>query len=147
MELRGDITGHTTGADYDIKRTREGGVWKKVGTSWTQLIHDGPGADDDSSNVDEDLTPENDHIYVIDAPGFRNINNPVGDASATEAVLKGNFIESVNVRVGTGSWTKNSNDFAWFSVTWLEKVGGTWRRKAGLNRIETGSTTVGTGDP
>lgn len=146
MELRGDITGHVPQVQYDFKRTREGGIWKKVGGSWIQRFHDGPGQNDDATDADEDLTPVNNHIYVEDIPGLGS-DPSSGDASATEAVLKGSFIEWVNVKVGTGSWTKRSNEFEWHSITWLEKVGGNWRRKAGENEIETGSTTVGTGNP
>ena len=147
MELRGDISGHTSGAQYDFKRTKERATWKKVSGTWTQLTHVGPGADDDRSDQDEDLTPQNNHIYVVDLPGFGSLSNPVGDASATEAVYKASFVEYVNARIGTGSWSRNSNNFPWHSITWLEKVGGTWRRKAGKNELATGSTTVGTGNP
>lgn len=146
MELTGTITGHVATASYDIKRTKERGTWKKVGGTWTQLTHVGPGADDDSHDSDEDLTPSNDKIYVVDTPGFQS-NTPVNDASATEAVYKASFNEFVNVRLGTGSWTKSSNDFAWHSISWFEKVGGNWQRKANASEIATGSTTVGSGDP
>ncbi|HLG14203.1 MAG TPA: DUF4157 domain-containing protein [Blastocatellia bacterium] len=146
MELRGDITGHTAGAQYDFKRTREGGIWKKVGGTWTQTHHDGPGENDDRTDNDEQLTPVNNHIYAEDIPGLGS--NPAGgDAAATEAVLKGSFVEWVNVRVGTGAWTRSSNEFEWHSVSWVEKVGGTWQRKAGSNEIASGSSTVGTGNP
>lgn len=147
MELRGDITNHQAGTDYDFKRTKERGTWKLVGGTWTQISHVGPGEDDDSHNDDEDLTPENNHIYTEDGPGFRDLVDPVSDAAATEAVYKASFIETANVRVSGGSWTKSSNDVNWHSITWLEKVGGNWQRKAGNNEIETGSTTVGTGNP
>ncbi len=148
MEIRGDITGHVTGAQYDIKRTKERGTWKKVGTAWTQLSHVGPGADDDSHNDDEDLSPENNHIYVIDTPGWDTLANPTGDNSATEAVYKASFTETCNVKVGTGSWAQSSNSLNWHSITWLEKAAsGSWQRKAGASEIATGSTTVGTGDP
>jgi hypothetical protein len=147
MEIRGDITGHVAGAQYDIKRTKERATWKKVGAAWTQLSHLGPGADDDSHDSDEDLTPENNHIFVIDTPGFEGLGNPTGDAAATEGVYKASFVETCNVKVGAGAWAQSSNSLEWHSISWLEKSGATWRRKAGSSEIGTGSTTVGTGDP
>ncbi len=147
MELRGVVSGHRAGVQYDFKRTKERATWKKVSDTWTQLSHVGPGADDDSHDQDEDLTPENNHIYVEDGPGFRSLSNPVGDAGATEAVYKASFVEFVKARNGSGSWSKVSSDFNWHSISWLEKSGGSWRRKSSANEIETGSTTVGTGNP
>ncbi|WP_457651877.1 eCIS core domain-containing protein [Rhodocaloribacter sp.] len=147
MELRGVVSGHQPSVQYDFKRTKERATWKKVSGSWTQLSHVGPGADDDSHDQDEDLTPKNNHIYVEDGPGFRSLSNPVGDTSATEAVYKASFIEFVKARKGSGSWTKVSGDFEWHSISWLEKSGGSWGRKSGANEIETGSTPVGTGNP
>jgi hypothetical protein len=146
MELRGDVSGHVRGAQYDIKRTKERATWKNVGGTWTQESYLAPGTDDDATNDDEDLTPKHDHIYSVDSPGIDDITDPVGDATATEAVYKASFIESVNVNAGAG-WTKSSNDFEWHSISWLENVGGTWQRKAGANEVEPGPTTVGTGDP
>lgn len=149
MEIRGDVTGHVATAQYDIKRTKERATWKKVGSSWTQQTRVGPGADDDSHNDDEDLTPQNNHIFVIDSPGWAgSISNPTGDSAATEAVYKASFVETCNVKVGSGSWTASSNSLAWHSITWLQKKSdGTWERKAGSSEIATGSITVGTGDP
>jgi hypothetical protein len=152
MELRGDITGHVDNAEYDFKRTREGGAWQMVNGTWKQVRHDDPGTDDDSTNDDEDLTPENNHIYSMDGVGVFNQNNPDDPfqpfpADMTEFVLKGSFVEWVNVKVGDGSWTKSSNEFEWHSIMWAEKVGGVWQRKTGKNEIEPGSTTVGTGNP
>jgi hypothetical protein len=147
MEVRGDIDGHRPDAQYDFKRTKERATWKKVGATWTQVSHVGPGEDDDKTDDDESLTPVNNHIYSEDIPGFEGLNDPLGDAAATEEVYKASFVESVNVKVGSGSWAKNSNDFLWHSITWLEKVAGQWRRKPGANEIEAGATNVGTGDP
>jgi hypothetical protein len=147
MEVRGDITGHRADAAYDFKRTKERATWEKVGGSWTQTSHVGPGEDDDRTNDDESLTPVNNHIYSEDIPGPSGGQSPSDDPTATELVYRASFVEFVNVQVGTGGWSKQSNDFQWHSVTWLEKAGGTWQRKAGANEIETGATTVGTGNP
>jgi len=147
MELRGDISGHVAGAQYNFKRTKERATWKKAGDVWSQVTHVGPGADDDLHDSDESLAPVNDHIYVEDGPGFTGLANPIGDAAATEAVYKASFVETCNVRVGTGAWTKSSNEVAWHSVTWLEKSGANWVRTAGSNEIEPGSTFVDTGSP
>jgi hypothetical protein len=147
MELRGDISGHRAGIQYDFKRSKERATWKQVGGAWTQLSHEGPGADDDDRDQDESLSPVGTHIYVEDGPGFRGLANPVNDATATEAVYKASFTESCNVRDGSGPWSKRSNDVNWHSVTWLENAGGAWRRRAGSNEIALGNVTVGTGDP
>ena len=127
---------------YDIKRTMERAIWSKSGSTWEQIIHDGPGANDDSSNSDEDLTPStNNHIYVYDIPGFSS-----SSSFSIEAVYKGSFIEYVNIKLGGSDWIKCSDDFEWHSITWLEDNGsGTWQRKtAEPNEITTGSMTVGT---
>jgi hypothetical protein len=143
------VTGHVASAQYDIKRTKERATWKKVGATWTQQTHVGPGADDDSHDDDEDLTPQNGHIFVIDGPGFADPpSNVTGDASATEAVYKASFVETCNVKVGAGPWTPSSNSIAWHSTTWFQKTpAGTWQRKVGANEIAAGAGTVGTGDP
>jgi hypothetical protein len=146
MELRGDITGHVADAEYDFKRTREGSIWHKVKGTWVQKQYDKAGTDDDSTNSDESLIPVNDHIYSEDVPGLGS-NPGKGDADVKEAVLKGNFVEWVNVKVGTGSWTKQSNEFIWHSVSWIEKIDNKWQRKAGKNEIDKGNTTIGTGNP
>jgi len=44
----------------------------------------------------------------------------------------------VQVKIGSGNFEKAA-EMEWFSVTWLEKVDGKWRRKAGANKIEEGS--------
>jgi hypothetical protein len=49
-----------------------------------------------------------------------------------------NATETVQVKVGSGNWEKAA-ELKWFSVTWLEKVDGKWRRKQGANKIEKGS--------
>ena len=51
-------------------------------------------------------------------------------------------IETVDVKIGSGSWTRMAGgEMKWFSVTWLEKVGRDhWRRKPGdENKIVQGS--------
>ncbi|HRJ71134.1 MAG TPA: hypothetical protein PLS03_02850 [Terrimicrobiaceae bacterium] len=130
-----------TDITYDIKRTKERGTWSKTGATWTQDTHVGPGADDDSTNTDEDLTPStSDHIYSADYPGFTSTT-----AFADEAVYKASFIEYLNIKVGSASAKKGSTDYPWHSITWLDKSGASWIRKSGAtNEINTGSTTVGT---
>jgi len=132
--------GAFTNVPYDIKRTKERATWSRNGTTWQQSTHVGLGADDDSVNTDEDLTPSTtDHIYVEDWPGFQS-----STAFADEAVYKASFVEFVNIQLG-GNWLKCSDDYAWHSITWLENGGTLWQRKAGEpNEITTGSTTVGT---
>ena len=40
-----------------------------------------------------------------------------------------------------------SNQFEWHSVTWIEKVNGSWERSQGLNEIEPGHIFIGEGLP
>ncbi len=135
--------GAFTNVSYDIKRTKEGGIWSKNGTTWQQDTHLGPppnpGGDDDAFNTDEDLIPSSsDHIYSTDWPGF-NLATPFAD----EAVQKGSFVEWVTINLG--GWTRCSDDYPWHSIVWLEKNGTVWKRKASAsNEIELGATTVGT---
>jgi hypothetical protein len=119
--------------------------WFKAGNTW-KLLDQTQGSDNTHSN-DEDDHPDNDHIYSIDTPGFvGSVTNPnfVGNLprddreSATEGVFMMNATEAVEVKVGQAPW-KQVDHLEWFSVTWLEKVHGTWRRKADLNRIDVGS--------
>ena len=49
-----------------------------------------------------------------------------------------NATETAKVRVAGGPW-KQAAQLDWFSVSWLEKVDGAWRRKSGSNRIAEGS--------
>lgn len=126
---------------YDIKRTKERGTWSRTGTTWIQDSHVGPGADDDSTNTDEDLTPStDDHIYSVDSPGFNS-----STAFSDEAVYKASFIEFLHIKVGSSAAKKGSPDYPWHSITWLSKSGSNWVRKSGAtNTITTGATTVGT---
>ena len=146
MELRATITGHTAGDNYDIKREKERGTWKKAGGTWTQLTHVGPGADDDKNNDDECLSPTGSpkRIYSEDRPGFNSKANPVGDATATEAVYKASFEEFVKI-----NGTDDPSRYKWYSIMWLKKKGApaTWKVDKTEGKIYYGSTTVGTGNP
>ena len=148
MELRGDISGHRPGIEYDFKRTKEVGIWKRVGESWQQIRYQPRGTEDDNTERDEDNTPTNNHIYSLDGPGLMDLSGPIpGAFGADEAVYKGSFVEFVHARMRPGSWTPVSNQFEWHTITWLEKVNGSWQRVAGANEIEEGSTFVGQGSP
>ena len=141
MELRGDITGHRSGVEYDFKRTKEVAVWRHGAGGWHMLGYNAPGSPDDTFEMDEDVTPTNNHIYSVDAPGFPENFRPVLDADTY--TYKANFVESVNARVRPGPWMPVSNQFEWHSVTWIEKVDGQWERSQGLNEIEPGHIFVG----
>jgi hypothetical protein len=149
MELRGDISGHDSGLEYDFRRTKEVAIWKRAGGSWSMLRYQPPGTQDDNTERDEDVHVRNNHIYSIDGPGLFDLNDPIPDAAtAEEAVYKGSFVESVNARRRPGPWMPVSNEFRWHTVTWLEKGrGGTWERLPGANEIEPGSIIIGEGLP
>ena len=148
MELRGDITEHRTGVEYDFKRTKERAIWKRTDEGWEMLQYDARGTEDDRSPRDEDITPENNHLYSVDGPGLMDLFNPIpGASTAHEAVYKASFVEWVNARVAGGPWTPVSNTFEWHSVTWLENLNGNWQRMRGQNEIEPGPIIIGTGLP
>lgn len=148
MEIRGTVSGHRPDAEYQFRRTIEEKSWIGEGSSWRYKDDPKPaGTDDDANDSDEDLHADNDHIYVIDSPGLTgpirrpNFVENMGRAQqskATEAVFMMNAIETVHVKVGAGTWV-DAGQLEWFTVTWLEKVGDTWRRKQGSNKIERGS--------
>ena len=145
MELRGDITGHRSEIEYDFKRTKEVAVWRHDGGGWNMLGYEGPGAPDDIYETDEDVTPTNNHIYAVDAPGFPGNFRARPDADIYS--YRGNFVESVNARVAGGEWTPVSNQFDWHSTVRIEKVDGQWQRSQGLNEIEPGHIVIGQGTP
>lgn len=144
MEIRGTVSNHRPDAQYQFRRTIEKAKWYRTGANaWKCLEYWPPGTDDDATDTDEDTHPDNDHIYVIDSPGFINIppdldSIPRDDRpKVVEYVFMMNALEMVDVKVGSGPWTK-AGSLEWFSVTWLEKSGNVWRRKPG-NKIAQGS--------
>jgi hypothetical protein len=148
MEIRGTLIRHRADATYRFRRTIEQKSWYLAGTTW-KLLHIPlpPETDDNTHTSDEDDHPDNDHIYSIDEPGFRGTvsqptfvaNVPSADRSRlSEAVFMMNAKEMVDVKVGPGAWV-NAGQLDWFSVTWLERAGSTWQRKAGLNKIAAGA--------
>jgi hypothetical protein len=149
MELRGDISGHRDGVQYEFRRTKEVAVWRKVAGTWERVRYVPPGADDDMLNRDEDLTPRNNRIFSMDGAGLADLSAPLGpqSAGADEAVYKGSFIESVEARVPPAGWTRVSNEFKWHTITWLERGPGQWTRKTGRNELEAGPITVGNDPP
>ncbi len=148
MELRGDVTGHRPEIEYDFKRTKEVAIWKHANGDWQMLRYEPPGTEDDRSERDEDVTVRNNHIYSIDGPGLQDLYDPIPNAdTADEAVYKGSFVESVNARIRPGPWVPVSNEFQWHTVTWIEKVRGSWERMGSANEIEPGGIIIGQGLP
>ena len=148
MEIRGTVKGHRADAEYKFERTINNKTWYLSGKSWKWLDAVIPPGTNDNTHVgDEDDFPDNDHIYSIDTPGFTGPetapdlvdNVPSADRSTLwEAVFMLNATETVKVRVAGGNWGQAAQ-LDWFSVTWLERVDGVWRRKSGSNRIAEGS--------
>jgi hypothetical protein len=150
MELRGDISGHVPEALYDFKRTKEVASWglQTDGTWIRGAPYEPPGTPDDAFWSDEDVAPKFNHIYSFDAPGPEFPLPSTGDPSIKMGFYKGNFIESVNVKVGSGPWTPSSNLFEWHSVTWFERGDGDLlRRTPGKNEIEPGHIPIGPDPP
>jgi hypothetical protein len=142
MEIRGTVIGHRPDAQYQFGRTIEQGDWYLVGNTWKCRNYSPPGTDDNKFKQDEDNHPDNDHIYVIDGPGppippgmdavpGKQAEIPRDDRpNVREYVYMITAIETVDVKLGSGSWTRMAGgEIKWFSVTWLEKASGKWRRK------------------
>jgi hypothetical protein len=147
MEIRGTVLGHSPGTAYRFNRTIAMKEWYRVLGKWKVLKELPEGTNDKAHRSDEDDLPNNDHIYSVDSPGFVGPTTtpnvigtiPIADKKdATEVVFMLSATETVEVQVGAGPWTQ-AGSLDWFSVTWLEKTGASWRRKAGLNKIDQGS--------
>lgn len=146
MEIRGSVSFHQPDAEYRFNRTIEQKTWYRAGRNWKPL-HQPLKGKDNTHRSDEDDHPDNDHIYSIDTPGFTGPVTkpdlldwvPRDDRSnLAEAVFMMTATETVEVKVGSKPWaTAGSMD--WRTVTWLEKAGGTWRRKPDSNVIEEGT--------
>jgi len=148
MEIRGVVIGHRPDAEYRFGRLRVMKQWYWVQDRWQYLVApDLNPTGDKTHHKDEDTHPDNDHIYSYDSPGlagplaappFMALVPPPVRSSVTEVVYMMNATETVEVRVDHGAWTKAA-DLDWFTVTWLEKVGGQWQRKPESNLISEGS--------
>lgn len=151
IELQILINDDEPGATYDVKRTKERAVWQLVGGAWSLVGSYQPaGTDDDRSQADECLTPSIrppllPYIYSFDEPGFRS--TAAFSASATEAVYKGSFFETVEIVPAAGGGMTSGNFFEWHSIAWLTKAGGSWAFDPARSEIGPGPTTVGTAGP
>jgi hypothetical protein len=74
---------------------------------------------------------------------------PIAVPSEVEGgVYKGNFVESVNVKLGNGPWTQSSNLFEWHSLATFERgADGILRRAPKGNEIEPGHVPIGPAPP
>jgi hypothetical protein len=148
MEIRGIVKDHRPDAEYKFDRFINNKTWYLSGKNWNWLNPVIPaGSNDNTHQGDEDDFPDNDHIYSIDTPGFTGSETapdlvdsvpPADRATLSEAVFMLNATETAKVRVAGGHW-RQAAQLDWFSVSWLEKVDGVWRRKSGSNRIAVGS--------
>lgn len=95
-------------------------------------------ANDDTNQADEDNTPKNDSIYVIDAPGERN--NGFHD----QVVSRNNFYEFTRVRFDGAALSGNNDDgarcsskIAWRAFYWVENDGAKYKQRAGkVNEVK-----------
>ena len=122
------------------------GKWYRIGNRWKCVEYATAGTNDNTHQGHEDPNPDNDHIYVVDGPGPTGIPPPLDKveyaerAAVNEYVYMINALETVHVKVGSQPWAQ-VNQLQWFSVTWLEKSNGKWRRTDGKSKISTGSIT------
>jgi len=125
-------------ATYDFKR-----VFVSDGEVFINGVRSpgGPtaGSSDDSHNADEDLTPENDHIYGVDGPTPGVSPGSAGSAGDT-VVQRAKFREWVECTMN-GKTEKCSSDFDWCFVISLKHDGTQWIRDPdGTNVIQSASS-------
>jgi hypothetical protein len=148
MELQAYLN-NEPGASYDLKRVKERSTWERVGGKWNLTSNIGPGADDDSTDTDECLTPQIKppylpYIFSEDQPGF---SSRAGfDGAATDAVYKASFTESVSITAG-GKTAVDPKTFDWHTITWLVKGAAGWSIDKTRTEIASGSVTVGKTGP
>jgi hypothetical protein len=150
MELQAFIGNHTANTTYDFKRVMERNVWERSspGAKWTEVPNQyrNPGTDDDPRDDDEclnpiayQLLPNKHYIYVIDHPG---LNPKTLSSTATEAVYKASFTESVEI-TQAGTPTVDPRSIDWHSITWITKSSNAWNVDKSKSEIDLGSEKIG----
>jgi len=148
------------GVRFDISRSVEWKNWSTTaGTRTLQnsipfnAFKDNP--NDDDFSTDESNIPKNDHIYVIDGPGWRN-----NIANSARLELRFNFVEFVRVKINGSKFANtNGTDAApnvegsraspltqWYArLDLIDDGTGKWKRNntPGENEINTGSKALG----
>lgn len=171
MELRVVISGHRSGIEYDITRTRRDSLWQRVGGVWTRLGSNPMGTNDDHRDTDECLVPRNGRfIFAIDQPGIPALALPTPaaafdagaiypgvttSAAAQDLVFRLSFAEWVIARSrGEGiPWTplelppfrdgSQRRFIFWRCAVWITRTGaGTFVLDVARSRIELGSFTA-----
>jgi hypothetical protein len=140
MEIRGTVIGFQLGTHrFKFDRTIEMSSWYRQNGTWKWEQRRRPDTPDNKHDKDEYDFPDQGNIYSIDGPGPNKL--APADAALTnkadEYAWMMNATETVNA--GIDQNLKQVASLNWFSVTWLEKASGGWRRKAGLNKIAEGS--------
>lgn len=154
---------------FDVTRQKERGAWKIVGNTVTSLgtVH-WPGRtsfssaaptgasidysnDDDPNppggipNSDNDNTPQNDHVYSIDGPGFPN------NGAVDQVIYRANFLEFVRVRFDGhtpdrtqgNEGSRCSGKWPWYVTIWAEKHGTSYQQRAGKpNAVAEGYSAI-----
>jgi hypothetical protein len=147
MEMQLFLSGHRSGLEYDVVRTRRDSMWERRGGVWTRLEIHPMGTSDDRFAADECLRPRNNRIFVVDRPGWPNIAVPAPNgttwpgfnagvathADATEVFSPFSFAEWVIVRSPSEGlpWTRvelpalrdgtRRRFIFWHSITWLTR--------------------------
>lgn len=135
-ELQFKLSGHRSGIEYDIKRVKRRSTWERVGGAWKRLELLQGYTPDDSGDGDEWLTPTNDSIFSMDAPGPRvllpqshgmtvTLSGGVSSSvDATDIVVRGSFVEFVLARDKTSqpsAMAPISPCYFWHNVVWLTR--------------------------
>jgi len=126
---------------FDLTREAWGRAWYRLeGQPWSLCEERVPWESDDASQNDEDLTPYNNHIYMIDAPGCPSRNRTeVGDY----VLFVSDFREWALVSI-MGEMRQCSDFYKWHHQLYLQPKNETdlTRAAAGLQKLGGGWIVV-----
>jgi hypothetical protein len=157
-EFQFKLLGHRSNVEYDIKRMKRKSTWERVGGSWNRLELLPNYTPDDSTDNDECLTPRNDSIFSMDAPGVPVLlprshgmrmavsGGRSSSVDATDIVIRGSFVEFVLARDKTrqsSPMVPISPCYFWHNVTWLTRnAANEWVLDRNRSRIERGALSA-----
>jgi hypothetical protein len=167
MEMVFTLSGHRRGLEYDITRTVRASIWQREAGVWTRKLRKPMGTPDDDEHRDECLEPWNNKIFVVDAPGVKDVTGPLErlrlpaalipgiPAAVTDLVLRHSFAEWVIVRSKAEGipWTPlklprrsdgtRPRHIYWHSIEWLTRdSNGNWDMDTVRSRIRLGSLSA-----
>ena len=143
MELQGTVnpSGVTNEVEFNFEREKYGKEWKKIegDESWSHVHNWSSWDPDDMANdEDEDVSPDNDHIYQLDIPGFLVRLRTILDIDGDYKALVINLKQRVMVKID-GVWYQCSNYYKWHSQTYTKPKDSTYMTRDDVNKQKLGS--------